>query len=422
MISLYFTLDIMVTVTDTVLLFCIVTSLCKKKRGPWAKWLPYITSVLVVVSSTWVIRNANIHTILIITSVALSLILSYKESLYKIVTCTLLYQTISYCAETIIFLLINKALDNPFIVIDGKHFGVWPTYFLAGALTILAAYIFYILFHDFQYELQLKDFITIIVCYLPFIIVSQSNLLVFLGFNSGWVRPFEWLLSVFLGLVVVLFLLYIKNYLYLREKSLIDKMRVKQLEQQFSYYKDKQTEELRIRSLYHDMKNHLLLLEEYPQNTKLISGLKRQLDDFENYYNTGNEFLNVIIRDKARKAKENQIDFKCTIQFGNMNFINPLDISTIFGNALDNAIEATIKLPPEERIVTVRGKQIQEMFIIIVENSAKAGNTNKTSKADTLLHGFGIANIKKAVEKYNGEITTRYQDNRFEIRVILPLP
>ncbi len=422
MISLYFTLDIMVTVTDTVLLFCIVTSLCKKKRGPWAKWLPYITSVLVVVSSTWIIRNANIHTILIITSVALSLILSYKESLYKIVTCTLLYQTISYCAETIIFLLINKALDNPFIVIDGKHFGVWPTYFLAGALTILAAYVFYILFHDFQYELQLKDFITIIVCYLPFIIVSQSNLLVFLGFNSGWVRPFEWLLSVFLGLVVVLFLLYIKNYLYLREKSLIDKMRVKQLEQQFSYYKDKQTEELRIRSLYHDMKNHLLLLEEYPQNTKLISGLKRQLDDFENYYNTGNEFLNVIIRDKARKAKENQIDFKCTIQFGNMNFINPLDISTIFGNALDNAIEATIKLPPEERIVTVRGKQIQEMFIIIVENSAKAGNTNKTSKADTLLHGFGIANIKKAVEKYNGEITTRYQDNRFEIRVILPLP
>ena len=422
MISLYFTLDIMVTVTDTVLLFCIVTSLCKKKRGLWAKWLPYITSVLVVVSSTWVIRNANIHTILIITSVALSLILSYKESLYKIVTCTLLYQTISYCAETIIFLLINKALDNPFIVIDGKHFGVWPTYFLAGALTILAAYVFYILFHDFQYELQLKDFITIIVCYLPFIIVSQSNLLVFLGFNSGWVRPFEWLLSVFLGLVVVLFLLYIKNYLYLREKSLIDKMRVKQLEQQFSYYKDKQTEELRIRSLYHDMKNHLLLLEEYPQNTKLISGLKRQLDDFENYYNTGNEFLNVIIRDKARKAKENQIDFKCTIQFGNMNFINPLDISTIFGNALDNAIEATIKLPPEERIVTVRGKQIQEMFIIIVENSAKAGNTNKTSKADTLLHGFGIANIKKAVEKYNGQITTRYQDNRFEIRVILPLP
>ena len=422
MITLYFTLDIMVTVTDAVLLFCIVTSLCKKKRGPWAKWLPYITSVLVVVSSTWVIGNANIHAILIITFVALSLILSYNESLYKIVTCTLLYQTISYCAETIIFLLINKVLENPFIVVDGKQFGVWPTYFLAGALTILAAYVFYILFHDFQYELQLKDFITIIVCYLPFIIVSQSNLVAFLGFNSGWVRPFEWLLSVFLGLVVVLFLLYIKNYLYLREKSLIDQMRVKQLEQQFSYYKDKQTEELRIRSLYHDMKNHLLLLEKYPQNTKLVNELKRQLDDFENYYNTGNEFLNVIIRDKARKAKENQIDFKCTIQFGNMNFINPLDISTIFGNALDNAIEATIKLPPEERIVTVRGKQIQEMFIIIVENSAKAGNTNKTSKVDTLLHGFGVANIKKTVEKYNGEITTRYQDNRFEIRVILPLP
>lgn len=72
--------------------------------------------------------------------------------------------------------------------------------------------------------------------------------------------------------------------------------------------------------------------------------------------------------------------------------------------------------------VTVKGKQIQEMLFIIVENSAKDGDTYKTSKTDTALHGFGIANIKRATEKYNGEITTRYQDGKFEIKIIIPLP
>lgn len=62
------------------------------------------------------------------------------------------------------------------------------------------------------------------------------------------------------------------------------------------------------------------------------------------------------------------------------------------------------------------------MLFIIVENSAKDGDTYKTSKTDTALHGFGIANIKKAAEKYSGEITTRYQDGKFELRIILPLP
>lgn len=79
MVVLYFALDIMVTIADAILLSCIVTSLCKRKRGAWANWLPYIISVFVVVSSTWIIKNANIHTILIMSFIALSAVVSYKS-------------------------------------------------------------------------------------------------------------------------------------------------------------------------------------------------------------------------------------------------------------------------------------------------------------------------------------------------------
>ena len=67
--------------------------------------------------------------------------------------------------------------------------------------------------------------------------------------------------------------------------------------------------------------------------------LRSQIADYEDYVHTGNEFLDIILKDKAAKAREKQIDFSALVDFKGMDFIEPLDISTIFSNALDNAME-----------------------------------------------------------------------------------
>ena len=201
-----------------------------------------------------------------------------------------------------------------------------------------------------------------------------------------------------------------------------------ELEMQRNYYKDRIRDEERVRSAYHDMKNHLLLLQAQAGNgqevQKSIQELKDQIQEYENYHHTGNEFLDIIIRDKAKAAQERKIDFSAVISFEAGSFIEPLDISTIFGNALDNAIEASEKLPEDMRLVTVRANRVRNILIIIVENNTASTSieTTGTTKRDTFAHGFGLSNLKNAVEKYDGQCSTKLENGTFTLKIAIPIP
>lgn len=201
-----------------------------------------------------------------------------------------------------------------------------------------------------------------------------------------------------------------------------------ELEQKQAYFQDKLREEERIRSIYHDMKNHLLVLQAQQTRSEELNAsarfLQKQIEAYETYYHTGNEYLDMILRDKSRLAMEKQIDFHAAVSFKEGSFLEPLDISTIFGNALDNAIEASEKLPESMRLITFKASRIHDMMVISVENNRKqeALSSHQTSKKDTFLHGFGISNIRKATEKYDGECITRPTDEKFILKIMLPIP
>ena len=98
---------------------------------------------------------------------------------------------------------------------------------------------------------------------------------------------------------------------------------------QYQYYNERFNEEQRVRQVYHDMKNHLLILQsqlsrlsgiqadekERKETEAMITSLQNQISDYEDYYETGNAFLDVILRDKMKKARERQIDFHAEIDF-----------------------------------------------------------------------------------------------------------
>ena len=201
-----------------------------------------------------------------------------------------------------------------------------------------------------------------------------------------------------------------------------------ELEIQRNYYKDRIRDEERVRSIYHDMKNHLLLLQAQAGNgqevQKSIQELQSQVQEYENYHHTGNEFLDIIIRDKAKTAQEKQIDFNAAISFEDGAFVELLDISTIFGNALDNAIEASERLPEDHRLITVRANRVRDMLVIIVENNAISEQTisGETTKEDTFSHGFGLANIRKAVERYGGQCSIKTENGMFLLKILIPIP
>ena len=201
-----------------------------------------------------------------------------------------------------------------------------------------------------------------------------------------------------------------------------------ELEIQRNYYKDRIRDEERVRSIYHDMKNHLLLLQAQAENgyevQKSIQELQGQVQEYENYHHTGNEFLDIIIRDKAKTAQEKQIDFNAAISFEDGAFVELLDISTIFGNALDNAIEASERLPEDHRLITVRANRVRDMLVIIVENHAVSEQpiSGETTKEDTFSHGFGLPNIRKAVERYGGQCNIKTENGMFILKILIPIP
>ncbi|MFR8010984.1 MAG: ATP-binding protein [Clostridia bacterium] len=221
--------------------------------------------------------------------------------------------------------------------------------------------------------------------------------------------------------------MYAKNILYLREQEQRDKVQIAQLQQQYAYYQDKLKDEERIRSIYHDMKNHLLVLES-KQNTEetrqMAQELRTQIADYENYIHTGNEFLDIILKDKSEKAREKHIDFSAIVDFEGVDFIEPLDISTLFGNGIDNAIEACEKLREEDRVILVRAGKVQNFVSILIENNCTVEvlpKGKRTTKADSLLHGFGLSNMQKAAEKYGGTCTTKQVDGKFILKILLPV-
>lgn len=212
-----------------------------------------------------------------------------------------------------------------------------------------------------------------------------------------------------------------------------------ELEMRQNYYEEKMEDETRIRQIYHDMKNHLLVLENVMADTEpaasftenvstdsvhpSIRHLRQQMESYENYYRTGNPYLDVIIRDKAKTAREKQIDFTAILHFSDGSFLDPLDISTIFGNALDNAIEASEKLAVSRRVVSVKARRIHDMLVIAVENNAlpDADASGKTTKEDALFHGFGLSNIRAAVDKYDGQCTVKCKDGVFVLKIMIPV-
>lgn len=234
--------------------------------------------------------------------------------------------------------------------------------------------------------------------------------------------------AVFSGFGVIYFAAYICDNMEM-------KYHVRELELQQSFYEERKIEGERVQRIYHDMKNHLLVLQarlneigytgnqEKKQETgEMITKLQNQISEYEDYVQTGNAFLDVILRDKTRKAKEESIDFHIEIDFSMGNFIDALDISTIFGNALDNAIEACEKVLEEERFITMKAGERNHFLVIHIENSAiQEEEEKKTTKEDTFLHGFGLKNIQRAAEKYGGQCKRNYQNGVYMLSILIPI-
>ena len=427
---LYQALDFAVTVTEVLSLVVLMTCLLKKpKFNPFIiKVITFITLLLATYLFTWFTKIGALKIIFLGLLIILLLKMCYKDSLIFDIATIEIWLTIPiFFVEAIILGLTNFVLkDNATTEINGQLLVQWWIYLILIVIRLIVIAICYKALKNFKYEIQMKDLEVLSVVFLfvffCFFVVNYN----LLNLNTTEAFPLYGIGSLFCFLFIIQFL-YSKNTMYIRELEKENEFKIDKMQKQFEYYQSKQADEERIKSIYHDMKNHLLVLqnkENTEESQKMMEELQNQIENYENYEHTGNSFLDIIIKDKLKIAKEKQIDLMVAIVFKDINFIEPLDISTIFGNSIDNAIEGTEKLQKENRVILVKAGKVNNFISIVVENNynenEKLGN-KKTTQKDTFLHGYGISNIKNAVEKYNGTCTITKENEKFTLKILLPL-
>ena len=424
-------LDMLTTVIEAVTLYIISRDLLEKPRfqTPLCKYIPPVVMFLLTLGLTWFSELGAFKIPLLLLLDVIVLKIAYKESIYQnIIVAELWFICDGILAEALTFPISKVIIGNEFFVlIDGQNILRWEVYVTGIAVRIVSIIIIHAVLKNFGYKIKATDCMV-----LSMVFMIGFTALMFSVYNVLNLSKIPHML-IFVGmaiftLVFLVVFLYSKNMLYLREQEQKDKMQIVQLNQQFAYYQEKLKDEEKVRSVYHDMKNHLLVLQRQinsPETAEMIEKLQSQVAMYEDYEHTGNDILDIILKEKSETAREKHIALSVTADLNGVDFIEPLDISTIFGNGLDNAIEASEKLPEEQRAILVKAGKMQNFFSMLIENNClqDIGNTkSRTTKQDDFLHGFGISNIQKAAEKYGGQLTTKCESGKFVLKILLPIP
>ena len=174
----------------------------------------------------------------------------------------------------------------------------------------------------------------------------------------------------------------------------------------------------------HDFRHQI---REFGDNQKIdneaINNLNKLIRIYDSTYHTENEALNVILNEKTLLCNNKNIRFTCIVDGNALNFIENEDIYSLFGNLIDNSIEAVNQLDDNEKIISLKIKQVGNIVSISIKNGYKGkiqmeNNLPLSKKEDNIHHGFGMKSIKMVCEKYNGNLRLNIENNIFIVTIL----
>ncbi|MFV0344584.1 MAG: GHKL domain-containing protein [Anaerocolumna sp.] len=210
---------------------------------------------------------------------------------------------------------------------------------------------------------------------------------------------------------------------------------------QYLYYDNLENQYRDSLSIIHDVKKHMRAIEELYEQRELNSAkeyaatISSILDDFQLNEYSSNRVLNIILNDKLKVAEQNNIEFICKIDEVDLSFIDNIDLTTIFANLLDNALEACIHKKGDKFIQVMVGS-FHNLVVINMKNTMKEAKDGKMlsnefyipnpkleSHIETMRNhnGIGLPNVTKVVKKYNGDFNCEQDGQIFTSTIVLSM-
>lgn len=223
-------------------------------------------------------------------------------------------------------------------------------------------------------------------------------------------------------------------------------IRKKQSEMQYQYYEKVEQKYQSSRKMVHDMRNHLqaieaLQVQDAAQGKEYVRNMHQMLDALGVVNFTDNRMLNIILNDKAEEAKKSGIEMEIQIGEIHLEHIKDMDMTTIFANLLDNALEAAGQAEGK-RMIQVRADAFHDFIVVRIRNSMKCTDSPVRAKAGTggicqddqsmdapernekkggKSHmGIGLENVRHTLEKYGGGMMTEAAGEEFVVNITIP--
>ena len=203
------------------------------------------------------------------------------------------------------------------------------------------------------------------------------------------------------------------------------------LDSQYEQFRNYQESEEMLHMMQHDLKHQIEGLRGETNEKKRQAWLDEMENELDKWWlpqRTGNPVFDTILSATYRKARQLDVRITCVADGSLLSTLHVADICTIFGNALDNAMESVVMIAePERRLIHVSVSAQKGFIFITVANTLGTAlieaenNTLLTTKRDKKNHGYGLKGIKYVVGKYGGNVSYKADDGWFRLNILIPM-
>lgn len=214
------------------------------------------------------------------------------------------------------------------------------------------------------------------------------------------------------------------------------------LEMQYENYKASEESVALVNRKYHDLKHQIAILRDMAKEqaegnetgsggqnaVRYLDQMEADIKAYEAQNKTGSRVLDTILTSKSLVCQQQEIQLNAVADGAALSFIDAMDLSSLFGNALDNAIESASKVEnAEERLIRLSVARQKGFLQIRCENRYEGtirfrNGMPLTSKGDEAYHGYGVKSIRATAEKYGGTLTIDASEGWFRLRILMPVP
>lgn len=202
------------------------------------------------------------------------------------------------------------------------------------------------------------------------------------------------------------------------------------LHNQYVQYKQSKNSIELINQKYHDLKHQIDVLRKETDADKKkewLNSIESEIEEYEAQNKTGNSVLDTILTSKNMICQKNDIQFTCVANGELIDFMDVRDICSVFGNALDNAIESAKKINNRDKRLIHTAVTKKKDFVYVKFENYYEGELNiekgfpVSTKKDKQFHGYGLKSIRHITQKYGGSTKIYTDDNWFELNLLFPV-